>query len=307
MANEIVATEQNAEDYIAYLMGASKGSTEIDEIARDSDPLSMLPVVKIDKNNPNLTLHIGDSMEGSYNRTRRLIMIPLLITEHRTLWPSVESDTFPVCATGHVRSGTLVRDRDHGQGMWRGGDRYDLPQDFKLNQEGRQNCATCPFNQFESAGKWDPRKSTKGKACSEGRTIVFFIIDDGERVSLPNGLSVFNVRKARIAHLNASSTSIKNIKAANQMLLRRGIKPQYSVFEATNEIKGEGTVKWGTLSQDFVGFVGPGFLQTVDEESARLRRLILGQEMDEVIHDFGGPKKIAGPNNNGYQEDDIPF
>jgi len=303
MSTDIMKPDETA-SYIDYLIGASKGSVELGELEADSNILLTLPQVKLDKERPVIRLISGDETIAEYTRTKRLLIIPVLIAETRTLWPVGDEETFPVCGTGYVNAGTMARNADKGEGQWRGGDRHELPEGFSLDEFGRQKCVACPFNQFESIGKWDQKKEGKGKACSETRVIAVYVVQKSESTQTRSGLSIFKPTEYILAAMPIPATSLRAMKTTQQMIERRSVKPQYTVIEVTNEIQSSGSQKWGQYALDIAGFIGPTMLNEVDAESADLRRKVFDQEI--AVQKHASDMKMLSADQS-KQEDDIPF
>jgi len=316
MSDEIVKydTETELAGYLDSLRGPDE---ELEELAAETNPFDTMPQLKLSKESKDINAILGEETEATFSSRNPLYLCLLLVCERRTLWRpdgmkrNDEDGRFPVCSTPNCKVGTFRRDNDRGVGTWNVKDNQDLldsggscHDDDYPEGEWPENeltsCSTCKWNQFGSSGDWDvSRGEGRGKACNESRLIIGAVCSAVKQYE--NGLKIFDFdpNGSRV-YMSVPATSIKAIKQIGSAAVARKTPARYMVFKLGNEPQSSGSIRWGQLTQEFVGFVAPQRVKDCDTESNNFRDMIFREEVAPPVDDPETETEVKNEVNPEY-------
>tara|TARA_R110000751_G_scaffold76798_4_gene154802 strand:+ start:2060 stop:3016 length:957 start_codon:yes stop_codon:yes gene_type:complete len=318
MSNELsVVGAEDASEYLATLRQGE--DEELAELRGEANPFQVMPKLVLSKDTKELRAVQNDETVATFSTRNPLYFVPILIAEHRALWaPGDEDSKMPVCSTARVKIGTFRRENDKGIGRWNVKDNRDLlgpngewlDDDYPDGQwptELKVNCNGCPWNQFKSMPDWDTaRETSKGKACGEGRLIVGYMAQQIGTVGNNVGLFSFD-EDAPMVFMNVPSTSISAVHGIGNACVARRVPARYTVFALGNEPKSEGAMKWGTLTQEFAGFVDRPMVTVCDSKSTEMREMVFTKDLTPDIGETSQVKSTPHQPVEDIDEDEVPF
>jgi len=213
---------------------------ELDAQAELVNPASLFPVMRLNKDLQGFMISMGDQNLGTPAEVTFLILGAENLYGSRALFqPGDSEDTTPVCSTRLLNPS---RQREW-TGRWNNESGFSVP-------EGGANCNTCPWGQWESAGKWDENRGGKGPACQQRRTIY------GVRVEESQQRGMFTVADDTVIRLVLSATSIRATQAMVAKATAAKMPLSAACFMLSAKMNSRGSIKWCTLEAELVGVIG---------------------------------------------------
>ena len=271
-----VTTREGA---MAMFQAYAEVAQEETETFAEIDIRKLIPTIGLSRDSETIIATIAD--QSLPQNGKRVIYLMLVDARAmRTLWaPEHLGDKFnrPVCSTGWVLPSDVKKNNTIGGFTVNEYVNYpytvmDLVDGEEVAREMADgevcnfNCANCPYNEFGSMAKYDPkREGSRAKACSESRTYFVIPVERGDRLPVEDeDLYFFRLSDTWVTNTNpfgiglltlSYGSNYKQIEQVNLQAAIRQIPLSALVFRIGNKHDTSGAYTIAQMVPELQGVV----------------------------------------------------